>query len=133
MADLADTQASKGFLAGLLGDVPGFVRGILATMFGTTICLVAMLQLGGLQVPVTNWLTSQMQRPVADLNKSIAALQLIVARIETLEALQRVQNVRIDAVEQLGIRHTAEQAALAAAVDGVDKRVRKIELDHKPK
>lgn len=81
-----DKEISKGFLAGLLGDVPGFVRGILATMFGTTICLVAMLQLGGLQVPVTNWLTSQMAPQVKDLRESVVHLQLIVSRIEAAES-----------------------------------------------
>lgn len=104
MADsLSDHKANQGFLTSLLSDVPGFVRGILATMFGTTICFVAMLQLGGLQVPFTNWMTSQMStatRPaLAELEQSVAKLNAIAIRIEALEVARSSQQTEISTIK----------------------------------
>lgn len=92
-------EATQGFLSGLLGDIPGFVRGILATMFGTTLCFVAMLQLGGLQVPFTNWLTSQVTAPVKELNSNISELKAVIARIEAAEVRYSIiqdQQIRLE-------------------------------------
>lgn len=98
-----DRELQQGFLAGLLGDIPDFVRGILATMFGTTICFVAMLQLGGLQVPFTNWLTSQMNtaaKPaLAELEQSVAKLNAIAMRIEALELARSSQQTEISTIK----------------------------------
>lgn len=88
-------ERKEGFLVGLLGDVPAFVRGILATMFGTTICFVAMLQLGGLQVPFTNFLTAQLAPKVVELGASIERLNSIVARIERLEVADQETTKRV--------------------------------------
>ncbi len=102
-----DNKTTHGFLAGLLGDIPAFVRGILATMFGTTICLVAMLQLGGLQVPVTNYLTAQLRPQMVDLAHSVEALRNIVSRVEAVESAQgllshrtAVNEVKIDELDR---------------------------------
>ena len=91
--------AKHGFFAGLLGDIPAFVRGILATMFGTTLCFVAMLQLGGLQVPFTNYLTAQLQPQVKELNHSVEALKSVVARIEAVEQAQVATRQRLIKLE----------------------------------
>jgi hypothetical protein len=91
-----DDKSQQGFLVGLLGDIPGFVRGILATMFGTTICFVAMLQLGGLQVPFTNFLTAQMIAPVQRLDESVNKLSHVVERIAAVERQQASQGSRQD-------------------------------------
>ena len=92
-------EVREGFLGGLLGDIPSFVRGILATMFGTTICLVAMLQLGGLQVPFTNWLTSQIAPQVKSLDESVTRLSVMVSRIEKLESGAAANEGRLKRLE----------------------------------
>lgn len=93
-------EVREGFLDSLLGDIPSFVRGILATMFGTTICLVAMLQLGGLQVPFTNWLTSQITPQVRSLDESVARLSAVISRIESVETKTKDLDERIRRIER---------------------------------
>ena len=121
--DLNDRKANQNFLTSLLSDVPGFVRGILATMFGTTICFVAMLQLGGLQVPFMNWLTGQMQKPVDDLNKSVAALQQVIVRLERVESVQASTEGKINTL-------AATVHATNSKLSEVEQRVRRVEIDH---
>lgn len=93
-------KAREGFLSALLGEIPRFVRVILATMFGTTVCFVSMLQLGGLQAPFTNWITSQISSQVKDREDTSARLGSIISRIENLEVRIHDLDNRIRRIER---------------------------------
>jgi hypothetical protein len=75
-------------------------------MLGMSLCLIAVLQLGGLQVPVNNYLTSRLAPQVQSLDHSatllastVTRLDELVRRLERNEAAIADHERRLNAIE----------------------------------
>jgi len=86
---------AQGFLASLLTRTPAFVVGFLSSILGTVVVVIAILKLGGMDVPfnrVANAHAASMEASVAKLDKSTERLEELVKRLERLDISEAKQN-----------------------------------------
>lgn len=119
---LVTTQAGQSFLERALDKTPSLVVALIGSLLGVSICFIAILQLGGLAVPVNNYLTAQLSPQVRSLETSISELRGIINRIEVLEAAKAAAEARLHGLD---VAKTATETRLL----GLDTKAGKNEVD----
>ena len=95
-----DINQSK-FLDRALDSIHPLVLSFIGAILGVAIALIAVLQLGGLAVPVNNYLTSQLQAPLKQLDLSVDKLQSIISRLDGVEVRAERSEKRIQELEKI--------------------------------